>query len=399
MRVVVTGGAGAMAGGVLQDLLQQDDVSEIVVADISEEKARERVNILKDQRLVAQFVDLSDEENTTKLFKGAAVVINTALFATVIQATRAAAEAGVNYVDLGSPQTQAQLAFSDEFKRKGVTAVPGLGTAPGATNIMARYLVDKLDRVESIHLKDGNVDLNDKEHTRPLYWAYDIDGIMDEFGLDADPFLDGKITKMPGMSGEEYFTFHDPPGTVAIGYTTHPEPETMSQAFKDKGIRNVTWKIGFAPSFMAKLKFLCALGFNSREPINVKGQMVAPKDVLLELLYNHQPEEKLKGPDHRADVVVIAQGEEAHQRVEYSMSLFPSPKAAEAMKTAFEKAKEPVPIARVGVYAAIVGLMLARGQVKEKGAFPPELCIPAELFLKEASKRGHIVELNKKVFL
>jgi saccharopine dehydrogenase-like NADP-dependent oxidoreductase len=127
--------------------------------------------------------------------------------------------------------------------------------------------------------------------------------------------------------------------------------------------------------------------------------MVAPKDVLLELLYNHQPEEKLKGPDHRADIVVIAQGGEAGEKVKYSISLFPSVKAAEAMKAPFEKAKEPVPIARVGVYAAIGGMMLARGQVREKGAFPPELCIPALLCLKEASKRGHVVELTRKVLL
>ena len=116
-------------------------------------------------------------------------------------------------------------------------------------------------------------------------------------------------------------------------------------------------------------------------------------------LQPNQPEEKLKGPDHRADIVVIAQGGEAGEKVEYSMSLFPSAKAAEAMKAPFEKAREPVPIARVGVCAAIGGMMLARGQVREKGAFPPELCIPAELFLKEASKRGHVVELTRKVLL
>ena len=168
MRVVVTGGAGAMAGGILQDLLRQDDVSEIVVADISEEKAKERVVTLNDKRLVAKFVDLSDEENTVALFKGADVVMNSALFDTSLQATRAAAKAGANYIDLGSPCWEAQLALSDEFRKRGVTAVLGLGTAPGATNIMARYLVDRLDRVESIHLKDGNVDQNEKEHTRPL---------------------------------------------------------------------------------------------------------------------------------------------------------------------------------------------------------------------------------------
>jgi lysine 6-dehydrogenase len=264
---------------------------------------------------------------------------------------------------------------------------------------MARYLVDRLDQVESVHLKDGSVDLNDKEHIRPLYWSYDIDGIMDEFSVEANPFLDGKITRVPGMSSEEIYTFHEPVGTVAIGYTTHSEPETMSLSFKDKGIKNVTWKIGFTPSFMQKLKFLCALGFNSREPINVKGQMVAPKDVLLELLYNHQPMEKLKGPDHRAEVVAIAVGEEKGQKVEYAMSLYPSAKAVEAMKTPFIKAKQPVPIARVGVYAAIGGMILARGQLKEKGVLPPESSIPAELFLQEASKRGHIVELTRRVLL
>ena len=186
------------------------------------------------------------------MFKGADVVMNAASFDTTLQATRAAAKAGANYIDLGSPCWEAQLALSDEFRKRGFTAVLGLGTAPGATNIMACYLVDRLDRVESIHLKDGNVDQNEEEHTRPLYWAYDIGGIMDEFALDANPFLNGKITNVPAMSGEELFAFHEPTGTVAIGYTSHPEPETMSQAFKDKGIKNVTWKIGFAPGTSVK---------------------------------------------------------------------------------------------------------------------------------------------------
>ncbi len=116
-------------------------------------------------------------------------------------------------------------------------------------------------------------------------------------------------------------------------------------------------------------------------------------------LQPNQPEEKLKGPDHRADIVVIAQGGEAGEKVEYSISLLPSVKAAEAMKAPFEKAREPVPIARVGVYAAIGGMMLARGQFRGKRAFPPELCIPVELFLKEASKTGYVVELTRKVLL
>lgn len=398
MRIVVAGGAGAMAGGVLQDLLQQDDVSEIVVADISEEKAKERVATLADKRLVAKFVDLSDEKGSAALFKGADVIINAASFDTALQATRAAAKAGVNYIDLGSEETQAQLALHDEFKKKGVTAIPGVGTAPGADNIMARYLVDKLDTVESIHLKDGNIDLNANEHSRALHWSYAIDGILDEFALNATPLLNGKMASIPGMSGMENFTFHEPVGTVAIGYTPHCEPETLARSFKDKGIKNVTWKIGFHPDFMQKCKFLVDLGFNSREPINIKGQMVAPKDVLLHLLYN-QPEETLKQPEYRAEIVVIVEGVEAGRKVEYSASLFASPKAVEAMKSPFKKAKQAVPIARVGVYAAIVGLILARGQAEEKGCLPPEVCIPPELFLKEAAKRGHQVEITRKVLL
>jgi saccharopine dehydrogenase-like NADP-dependent oxidoreductase len=51
------------------------------------------------------------------------------------------------------------------------------------------------------------------------------------------------------------------------------------------------------------------------------------------------------------------------------------------------------PIADTGVYLAIGALLLARGQIKEKGVFPPEF-VPHELYFEECTKRGLMISVR-----
>lgn len=233
---------------------------------------------------------------------------------------------------------------------------------------------------DNIELKCSFIDLNEEEHSRPLSWGYDIETIIDEYWNPVSILEGGKLKEVGPRTLEEVYTFTDPKRgniTLPIATTAHPEPESFAHYFKDKGIKNTSWKICFSPKFNKKMLFLRNLGFFSKEPINVQGQMVSPRAVLLALL-NRLPGETRKGPEFRCDLVVVAKGEEAGEKVEYTIT--------------------QRPVADTGVYLAIGALLLARGQSKEKGVFPPEF-VPHELYFRECAKRGLETEVSRKWLL
>lgn len=402
MKIVVVGGAGLVGPAVIADLLEQKDVSQIVVADIKEEVVKQRVAKLGDDRLMPKFLDLSDEQSAIALFHNADAVANVASYAFCLPAIKAALEAGVNYLDLGAlsgPESELQLALSGEFERKGITAILCMGGAPGMVNVLSRYIVDKLDSVESIDIRDYDYDaVPDEEHSRPLYASYSIDTVIDEFSAPSLYFDNGELREVPPRSYPEVFRFSPPVGDFSIATTAHPEPATLSRTFKNKGIKHVSWKLGFMPHYEERLKFVCALGLASREPIIVQGQMVSPRAVLMALLENLPPEKK-KTPDFYNEVVITVKGVEAGEKVEYTINEIPSPATEAREKSIYKKLGIFTTAPRTGTFASVVTLMLARGQIKQTGVLLPEEGVPPDLFIQEISRRGHITEIRRKTVL
>ena len=126
------------------------------------------------------------------------------------------------------------------------------------------------------------------------------------------------------------------------------------------------------------------------EPIEVDGQKVSPRALLLTLLSNQLPETQ-KAPDFRGHMMVVVKGEQGGKRVEYTITEY----ATERLTLEMQK-KGIFSSYRTGLYAAIATLMIGRGQVEKKGALYPEECIPTGLFLKEAAKAGIEVDVTGK---
>jgi lysine 6-dehydrogenase len=394
MRIVITGGAGAMALPAAIYCLEQKEVSELVLTDISKSKLNERIGQLKDKRVRGELLDLMDVEASATLFRGADAVLNAAFATACIPATKAAQVAGVNYTDLGAYDPAEQLAFHGGFKEKGVTAVVSMGTAPGMSNVMAAYGAEKLDKIESIEIQDVCANMVPHEqHSQPLYWGYAIESIVEEFTDDAQVLEKGEIKLYPPRSFPETVAFKPPAGPSEISLTAHPEIEMFARSFKDKGIQKASWKIGFEPEFEAKLRFLSALGFGQTEPIDVDGQMVSPRRVLVTLL-NNQPPETKSPPDFRGHMMVVVTGEKTGEKMGYTVVEYATSALTERMQR-----KGVFSSYRTGIYAGIATMMLARGQIAQKGVFYPEVAIPAEQFLKEAARVGIEIEVNKKTAL
>src|SRR5213078_1226275 len=116
------GGCGAMGSEATRDLARTSDFEEIVIADADLERARGLAAELGGGRVRAISADAGDEAALTQAFRGFDVVANCTTYHFGLIVTRAAINAGVNYLDLGGLfNTPRQLELDSEAQQAGVT--------------------------------------------------------------------------------------------------------------------------------------------------------------------------------------------------------------------------------------------------------------------------------------
>ena len=394
MKVAVAGGAGAMSWSGEVHLLDQADVDDLLLVDIDDSALRERrARLGDDARVRTKVVDLTDVDAAADAFRGYDVVYNCALMDVNVLCMEACAKAEASYVDLGGWHKLEQLGLHDAFVKAGILGVCGCGTASGASNIMAAYGIERLDQPESVRILDACVDMvPGAEHSR-LHWPYAIESIFDEF-YDECPYFDGgELRRVPARSFPETYAFREPVGPCVVSTTMHSEPESLGRTFAHLGLQHASWKIGFGPEFEEKMSFLRSVGLMGKEPIDVGGVQVVPRDLMLKLLYA-QPPETMEAPQYRGHMAVVVSGTEGGKKVEYTITEYATPALTERMQSKGVRASY-----RTGTYGAIGVLMIGRGQVARSGVFYPEACMPPAEFLAEAVKAGIDVDVSRREWL
>ncbi len=396
MKIAVLGAAGVQGRGAIVYLLEQRDVSEILAVDIREDMLQEMLVRIDDKRLITKYLDLVDYEGSVRVFKGYDVILNSALtLGYYVKTTKAALEASANYLDLTTKgEREAQKALNEEFKRKGLVCVQDMGVAPGFTNIMAVYLMDKLDKTDTIDFKMITFDLvPPEEHTRPIRCPIPLGDLMYLYSRPTYMYENGILNELEPRARPERFIFDEPIGTQIIAGVAHSEPVCLSNSFADRGISRISTKTSYGKDLDSKLVFLRDLGFANRNPIDVKGQRVIPFDVLQSLVDQLPPERKGE-PDFIADLVTVATGEKDGKKVEYRMR-------ASIPLSLHKKMKDKGCFGsyRAGVCAGVTAAIIGRGQVKIKGVVEPELAIPPEQYVKDLVKFGFHIELSQKTLL
>jgi len=152
MRILVLGGAGKMGCIAVQDLAKDARVDEVVIADINVDQAQIVADYLDSPKISIQKVDINEEEDFVRTLEGADACLNATVYYTNLPVMEACLKAGVQYTDMGGLfyTTRKQLKLHDRFAKAGISAVLGMGSAPGVPNIQARYAADRLDSIESI---------------------------------------------------------------------------------------------------------------------------------------------------------------------------------------------------------------------------------------------------------
>jgi len=289
MRVVVVGAAGAMGRWTLRDLTESEGVDEVVAADLDGARAREaagwaaaRSGSNGTARVSGLALDAGDGQALRRVFEDADVVCNCAVRVTNLPVMEACASTGTHYVDLGGlfHTTRRQLAMHDRFVAAGVTAVVGMGGSPGTTNVLAALAGRDLDVVEEVEVRLGIADFAPSRAPVPVPYA--IQTLLDEFAVPAMAFREGELIEVPAMSEQEELDFPPPVGRVRVGHTLHSEVATLPLHFADRGIRSVSFKVGFPADFMDKMALLTGLGLADTHPVDLPGGRVVPRELLVD---------------------------------------------------------------------------------------------------------------------
>ncbi len=164
--IAVVGGAGAMGRITMRDLAETAGDIEIVLADRDLRAAR-RVAATLPRRVKVVQVDASDPRSLQRALGGTQVLINACHHDFNLSVMDAAMALKAHYCDLGGlfHVTKRQLRRHGAFKRAGLLALCGIGSAPGIVNVMARAGADRLDEVHEIHVAVGTA-RSDAAHGR-----------------------------------------------------------------------------------------------------------------------------------------------------------------------------------------------------------------------------------------
>jgi len=385
MKIAVLGGAGKMGTGIVRDLISKESkgIEKVIVADVNIEGAKKLVEELKDARLEAVHLDITDKEKTVNLLKRVDVGVNSVPTFTGYQMDifHYCLEAKCPYLDLGGMgiYTEKQKKEHETWAKKGVPAILALGSDPGMSNLLCKAVAEKLDEVDKIN----------------LYWAakligpespvfvppYNILTILGEYGYNSKQFIDGKLVDMPPQSGKQTLVVEEPFGEMEFMHSMHSEVATVpfAKGIKDKGIKEFTWRLHLADEQHEVMKSLVKVGFGDfEEPLKIKGAEIKPGEFLLALIERNIEKNKDRIPEQTDYEIhfAIGEGKRNGKKTKATCTLYAYPDPF------FDGYNDPA----TSMSASIGAQILGRGKVSP-GVWGPEECLDVKEFFAELKKR------------
>ena len=187
----------------------------------------------RDYRLEgAEHVDARRAESLVDALLGSSVCVNCTDYRLNLEVMQGCLAARVHYIDLGGlfHMTRRQLELDGAFRQAGLTAVLGMGSAPGKTNLLARAAVERLDG-EPRALSMWAVTRDPAAAGHPLPAPYSVRTLLDELQMPPMIVERGELREVEPLSGEAERDFPAPIGRAQGVYTLHSELATLPDAY------------------------------------------------------------------------------------------------------------------------------------------------------------------------
>jgi lysine 6-dehydrogenase len=352
VKVLVLG-SGLIGPAIASDLLANQAVKQVVVADRDSDRLKACASKISDKRLSTQVIDVSDVSAASKLMTGFSVVVCALPHSMTIFADTAAIRAGVSLVDLAFEDDQ--MALDSDARKAGITLIPGCGVAPGLTNILAAHAAETLDVVEEIHIKCGGI----PQKPQPPLWykvVFSLESVLNMYTRRVRIVRNGKVVEVDSLSDLEPVDFPAPFGRLDCFNTDGLA--TLLHTMKN--VRTMDEKTIRWPGHIQKIKTMIECGLLGTTPVKVGNVQVSPREVLARLL---SPILAL-GDDKDVTLLrVEVLGQKGNSRIHCTYDMIDY----------YDEAKQATSMARTTAYpASIAAQMVAQGQIEEKGLVPPE---------------------------
>jgi len=363
MNILVLG-AGRMGYGAVYDLVRQPDVERVTVADAIAERAHRVASAVGGGKAIPVQLDVTNERGVVDLMRDHDAVLSCVVYKLNAALARAAVSAKTNFCDLGGNNdvVDAELSLHDDARRAGINIIPDCGLAPGMVAVLVAHAAARFEKLDSIRIRVGGLPQDPKP---PLDYqlVFSVEGLINEYIEPARVVRNGKITNVASMTEIEDIEFPPPFGRLEA-FQTSGGTSTLPETFLGR-VRELDYKTIRYRGHCDKFKTMIDLGLCEGEA----------RKMFSELLVRNLPHDE---PDVVLVRVEVAGGGRT-LRYDIIDRYDPATGLSAMMRT-------------TAFPAAIVALVMARGQTTTKGALPQERCIPPDLFMRELAARKIFVE-------
>ena len=380
-KVIVLGGCGAVGSVAVKTLAVQDVFANIVIGDLNRQRADSIISDSPHNNISFLKVNAEDPQSIQSAIAGCDLVINCIgpFYKTVKTILEQVIAAKINYVDVCDDVDVTLEIFElhEKAKTAGITALIGMGSSPGATNLLAKFaadhLLDSTEAIDIFHAHGGE----------PVEGEGVIGHRFHCMSIDIPMFLDGelryvKFFEEDGRALRRTFDFPALGNDINVYPYPHPEQVTIPKYIPLKQVTNRGTVL--PDEYYTLTKDVCKAGLANRDPLDLDGRPVSPYDFAMAYIIRER-ERILKETNfgrQRGCCSVVATGKKDGKYQEYR---FHMASQSEALGEG------------TGIPAAMGALLMQQGKITPKGVLPPEGCVNPVDFIDLITK---VMDLDKK---
>jgi len=384
MKVLCLGGAGKICREAALDLVQFSDFERITIGDHDEKAGEEVVTWLKDSRVDFRKINIKDRAASVSIMRDYDIVMDGTTITLNGLSTACIAEAGCHGINLngfGEEYSQDPV-----FKANGRTHVPGFGMTPGATDMMAKYAIDRLDTIDTVRISHGAF--------RPIAFSASI---TETTSYEYDPNLpgrvvyeDGAFVQVPPFARPLDVELPSPYGTHPQYIIPHSETKTVAAYLDEqrKRARLIEVRGTWPPQNMQLVRALYDWGILRNDKIRIAGVEIGVMDAISAYLMQYPVgrQTKLYGYALHVDVTGTKDGKKIRYLLTHTHP------ASDGSVEGWEHLRAYTRC--VGIPMAIATQIISRGKVTRTGVVMPEFAFDPEEIFRELEKRQILIRIK-----
>lgn len=390
MKVLLLG-VGLQGKAALHDLVNSEEVSEIVAADIDIEGLKTLVAKKQYSKVSCEFLDVNKQENIDQLMaQKPDVVIDLLPVNFVDKIAQSAVNHGLNLVNT-CYTSQFLKTLADEAENKGIIILPEFGFDPGIDLVILGEARKGLENIELINSYGAGIP-EAEACNNPLNYkvTWTFEGVLRSYFRKGILIKDGKIVEIKENEMFHPENIHEVeiegvgkleaiPNGDAVKYLEIIGIKKDSKEYSlinEMGRYSMRW-----PGHSSLWKTLVDLHFLDNEPITINNIEVNRREFLAKIIEPHIILEPHESDLAILRVELIGMKDGKKKRIIYDMV---DKRDLDSGFTAMSRT--------VGFTASIGAQLIGLGKISKKGLLTPVNDIPYEILDSELRKRNIIIK-------